>query len=187
MVSYYAVTYWYATFLRERQLNTLPYLLALNVGGIIGSAFWGWASQGRLGRRGAVTCAALLGIVVCPLYVLSNSPGLLMTGAFLVGLGAHGMWGAFPSYLTERFPAEVRGAGAGFCYHAGALVGSFTSSAIGYLRDTGIALPNAMAMSIAGSGMAVAVLIWLGPETRGRTWNSSIVDRPSSIIPPLAD
>jgi hypothetical protein len=94
-----------------------------------------------------------------------------MIGAFLVGLGAHGMWGAFPSYLTERFPAEVRGAGAGFCYHAGALVGSFTSSAIGYLRDTGIPLPNAMAMSIAASGLAVAVLIWLGPETRGRTWN----------------
>jgi SHS family lactate transporter-like MFS transporter len=170
MVSYYAVTYWYATFLRERGLNTLPYLVALNLGGIIGSAFWGWVSEGRLGRRGAVTCAALLGIVVAPLYVLSSSPGLLMTGAFLVGLGAHGMWGAFPSYLTERFPAEVRGAGAGFCYHAGALVGSFTSSGIGYLRDNGMPLPNAMAMSIAASGMAVAVLIWLGPETRGKTW-----------------
>jgi SHS family lactate transporter-like MFS transporter len=171
MVSYYSVTYWYATFLRERQLNTLPYLVALNLGGIIGSAFWGWASEGRLGRRGAVTCAALLGIVVAPLYVLSSSPGLLMAGAFLVGLGAHGMWGAFPSYLTERFPPDVRGAGAGFCYHAGALVGSFTSSAIGYLRDSGIPLPNAMAMSIAASGIAVAVLIWLGPETRGKTWN----------------
>jgi SHS family lactate transporter-like MFS transporter len=168
MVSYYAVTYWYATFLRERQLNTLPYLIALNVGGIIGSAVWGWASQGRLGRRGAVTCAAVLGIVVAPLYVLSTAPALLILGAFLVGLGAHGMWGAFPSYLTERFPPEVRGAGAGFCYHAGALVGSFTSSAIGYLRDSGMPLSHAMAMAIAASGSAVAVLIWLGPETRGR-------------------
>ena len=42
-------------------------------------------------------------------------------GAVLVGFGAHGMWGAFPSYVTERFPSDVRGAGAGFCYHAGAL------------------------------------------------------------------
>jgi SHS family lactate transporter-like MFS transporter len=171
MVSYYSVTYWYATFLRERQLNTLPYLVALNLGGIIGSALWGWISEGRLGRRGAVTCAALVGIVVCPLYVLTSDPRLLMTGAFLVGIGAHGMWGAFPSYLTERFPPEVRGAGAGFCYHAGALVGSFTSFGIGYMRDNGIPLPNAMAMSIAASGVAVVVLIWLGPETRGRAWN----------------
>jgi SHS family lactate transporter-like MFS transporter len=152
--------------------------VALNVGGIIGSAFWGWASEGRLGRRGAVTCAALLGIVVSPLYVLSSVPGLLMAGAFLVGLGAHGMWGAFPSYLTERFPPDVRGAGAGFCYHAGALVGSFTSSVIGYLRDSGLPLSNAMAMSIAASGVAVAVLIWLGPETRGKSWND---DRRSTI------
>jgi SHS family lactate transporter-like MFS transporter len=178
MVSYYAVTYWYATFLRERQLNTLPYLIALNVGGIVGSAFWGWISEGRLGRRGAVTCAALLGIVVCPMYVLTDDPRLLVVGAFLVGLGAHGMWGAFPSYLTERFPPEVRGAGAGFCYHAGALAGSFTSFAIGSMRDSGIPLSNAMALSIAVSGLAVAVLIWLGPETRGRTDRPLIVDRP---------
>ena len=169
MVSYYAVTYWYATFLRERHLNTLPYLVALNVGGIVGSAFWGWISEGALGRRGAVTCAALLGVAVCPLYVLTADSRVLVVGAFLVGLGAHGMWGAFPSYLTERFPSEVRGAGAGFCYHAGALVGSFTSFAIGSMRDSGMALPNAMAMAIAASGLAVAVLIWLGPETRGRS------------------
>jgi hypothetical protein len=48
-------------------------------------------------------------------------------------------------------------------------VGSFTSFAIGSIRDSGIALPNAMAMAIAASGLAVAVLIWLGPETRGRS------------------
>ena len=84
-------------------------------------------SQGRLGRRGAVTCAAALGVVVSPLYLMSADTGVMLTGALLVGFGAHGMWGAFPSYITERFPSEVRGAGAGFCYHAGALVGSFTS------------------------------------------------------------
>ena len=85
-----------------------------------------------------------------------------------VGFGAHGMWGAFPSYLTERFPSEVRGAGAGFCYHAGALVGSFTSFAIGHLVDAGWTLSHAMTLSIALSGVAVSLLIWLGPETRGR-------------------
>ena len=41
MVSYYSVTFWYATFLRERGLNTLPFIVVLNIGGIIGSAFWG--------------------------------------------------------------------------------------------------------------------------------------------------
>jgi SHS family lactate transporter-like MFS transporter len=168
MVSYYSVTYWYATFLQTRGLNTLPYIIALNIGGIVGSAFWGGVSEGRLGRRGAVTCAAAIGVAVSPLYLMSTDAVLLAAGALLVGFGAHGMWGAFPSYLTERFPSDVRGAGAGFCYHAGALVGSFTSFAIGHLVDSGWTLPRAMTVSIALSGLAVSVLIWLGPETRGR-------------------
>ena len=168
MVSYYSVTYWYATFLQNRGLNTLPYIVALNVGGIAGSGFWGGVSEGRLGRRGAVTVAAALGVAASPLYVMNADATLLLMGAFAVGFGAHGMWGAFPSYLTERFPNEVRGAGAGFCYHAGALIGSFTSFAIGHLVDTGWTLPRAMTFSIAVSGLAVSVLIWLGPETRGR-------------------
>ena len=168
MVSYYSVTYWYATFLQQRGLNTLPFIIALNVGGIIGSAFWGGASQGRLGRRGAVTCAAGLGVVVSPLYLMSVDIGVMLGGALLVGFGAHGMWGAFPSYITERFPSEVRGAGAGFCYHAGALVGSFTSYGIGHLVDSGWTLPAAMTTAIAVSGVAVALMIWAGPETRDR-------------------
>jgi SHS family lactate transporter-like MFS transporter len=168
MVSYYSVTYWYARFLQLRGVNTLPFIIALNVGGIIGSAFWGGVSQGRLGRRGAVTCAASLGVMVSPLYLLSTDTSLLLIGALLVGFGAHGMWGAFPSYITERFPSDVRGAGAGFCYHAGALLGSFTSYAIGHLVDTGWTLEAAMTAAIAVSGLAVALIIWLGPETRDR-------------------
>jgi SHS family lactate transporter-like MFS transporter len=168
MVSYYSVTYWYARVLQLRGLNTLPFIVALNVGGIIGSAFWGGLSQGSLGRRGAVTCAAALGVVVSPLYLMSADTGVMLIGAVLVGFGAHGMWGAFPSYITERFPSEVRGAGAGFCYHAGALVGSFTSYGIGHMVDTGWTLPAAMTVAIAVSGLAVALTIWLGPETRDR-------------------
>src|SRR5688572_26153119 len=168
MVSYYSVTYWYATFLQGRGLNTLPYVVALNAGGILGSAFWGGVSEGRLGRRGAVTCAAALGVAVSPLYLISTDPRILLLGAVLVGYGAHGMWGAFPSYITERFPSDVRGAGAGFCYHAGALIGSFTSFGIGHMVDTGWTLPAAMTVAIAVSGVAVALVIWLGPETRDR-------------------
>lgn len=171
MVSYYSVTYWYARFLQMRELNTLPFVIALNIGGIAGSAFWGGVSQGRLGRRGAVTCAAALGVLVSPLYLMSPNVPLLLVGALLVGFGAHGMWGAFPSYITERYPSDVRGAGAGFCYHAGALVGSFTSYAIGHLVDRGWTLPSAMTLSIALSGLAVSLMIWLGPETRNRQFS----------------
>jgi MFS family permease len=168
MVSYQSVVYWYATFLRGRQLDALLYIVTLSVGGIVGSTFWGWVSQGRPGRRGAITMAAVIGIATAPLYLLSQDPKVLLLGALLVGLGAHGMWGAFPSYLSERFPSEVRGAGAGFCYHAGSLVGSVTPSVIGYMTVRGMPLATAMTLAIAVSGLALAVVIWLGPETRDR-------------------
>ena len=113
--------------------------------------------------------AALIGIAMAPVYLMSQDPRLLLVGALLVGFGAHGMWGAFPAYLSERFPSAVRGAGAGFCYHAGSLVGSVTPSAIGYLTVRGMPLPTAMTLAIAVSGLALAGVIWLGPETRDRT------------------
>ena len=55
MCIYYSLNFWYPTFLREAGRPTLPYLAAFNVGAIAGTATWGRLSEGRLGRRGAVT------------------------------------------------------------------------------------------------------------------------------------
>ena len=59
----------------------LPFIVALSIGGIAGSAFWGWISQGRLGRRGAITAAAAIGMLVSPLYVMSADARVLFAGA----------------------------------------------------------------------------------------------------------
>jgi hypothetical protein len=42
---------------------------------------------------------------------------------------------------------------------------------VGALQDRGLALPSAMAACIAITGSLVILLMWLGPETRGRTLN----------------
>ncbi len=168
MFSYYSITFWYPTFLRESGLEPLRYLIALNIGSIAGAAFWGRLSETRLGRRGAVTAASLLGILLIPTYLLTSNPALLWLGAFLMGTGGPGMWGIVPSYLTERFPTAVRAVGSGFAYHAGAGIGSATPALIGGLQDRGFPLASAMCVFIAGSGLTSSLLIWLGPETRGR-------------------
>ena len=62
----------------------------------------------------------------------------------------------------------VRAVGSGFSYHAGAAVGSFAPTTIGWLEDSGWLLPNAMAVCILASMGVVVVMLWLGPETRGR-------------------
>lgn len=168
MMSYYSIIFWYPTFLREAQLPTLPYLIALNVGSILGAALWGRFSETRAGRRGAVTLAMLLGVAFIPIFVGPQSAMVLLLGALSMGISGSGAWGVVPSYLTERFPTATRGAGPGFAYHVGAAIGSLTPTFIGTLQDRGATLTGAMAGCIAVSGLLVAGMMWLGPETRGR-------------------
>jgi len=167
MVSYYSITYWYPTWLRELEVEPFRYLVALNLGAIGGAALWGRLSETALGRRGAVTCGALLCIAALPLYLVPHEPGLLLLGALLMGTAGPGMWGIVPAYLSARFPIDARGFGAGFAYHMGAALGSVTPFLIGDLRDTGTPLAQAMGLSIAVAVSLVVALIWLGPENRG--------------------
>jgi MFS transporter, SHS family, lactate transporter len=170
MISYYSVTFWYPTFVRGRLLSPVQYVIALNIGGIVGSAAWGRASETKLGRRGAVTVSALLGVSAIPLFLLSRVPLELLFGALLMGACGIGAWGMAPSYLTERFPTAARAVGPGFAYHAGAAIGSLTPVFIGMLQDRGAKLPVAMAACILAAGLLITGMIWLGPETRGQNF-----------------
>ena len=62
MFSYYSITFWYPTFLLEVGREPLGYLIAFNLGAILGMAAWGRASETQLGRRGAVSLSALIGV-----------------------------------------------------------------------------------------------------------------------------
>lgn len=168
MFSYYSIGFWYATFLREMGYSTLAYLVALNLGGIVGNVVWGRVSEGRAGRRGAATIAALGGLGVIPLYLFSAHPNLLLLGALFMGFFGVGMWGVVPTYLSERFPTAVRGVGSGFAYHAGAALGALTPFVVGALQDAGWELPHAMAVCLGSALVIVIVMLWSGPETRGR-------------------
>ena len=174
MFSYYSITFWYPTFLLEVGRDPLGYLIAFNLGAILGMASWGRASETRLGRRGAVSMSAVMGVASVPLFLAGDSGGLLWPGAFLMGAMGAGIWGMAPSYLTERFPTEVRGVGPGLSYHVGAAVGSLTPLVVGQLQDTGMTLTGAMRLCIVASGLTVAVMIWMGPETRGRAFAGSL-------------
>lgn len=166
--SYHSITYWYPTLLRMLELAPLQFLVALNAGGLIGSIVLGQLSETRLGRRGAPTLGMAVGVLAAPLFLWATDPGVLLLGAWLVGLGCSGAWGIVPGYLSERFPTEARAVGTGFAYHVGAGLGAFTPFLIGSLQDAGIPLATAMLSCIAVAGVLVLVMLWLGPETRGK-------------------
>ena len=170
---YHSITYWYPTFIGQTGRPTLPYLAALNVGAITGALFFGRVSESSLGRRGSAALATLIGILVIPLFVMATNSTALWSGALAMGFFGAGNFGIVPGYLTERFPTIVRAAGAGFAYHFGAGVGSFTPTLVGMLQDRGLALPAAMSACIAASGAILIALIWMGPETRGTEFHAA--------------
>ncbi len=172
MFSYYSIIFWYPTFLRDSKLPPLLYLVVLNVGGVMGTVLWGRASETKLGRRGAISLAALIGVLVIPIFVASHVPMTLLLGGFLTGSCAIGIFGVAPAYLSERFPTAARAVGPGISWHAGAAVGSLTPTFIGALQDRGVPLPGAMGVCMAVAGVLVIAMMWLGPETRGRSFNS---------------
>jgi MFS transporter, SHS family, lactate transporter len=171
MCIYYSVNFWYPTFLRLAGRSTLPYLAAFNFGAITGTAMWGRLSEGWLGRRGAATITVVLGIASLPFYLHATTSSTLGLGAFMMGFFGMGIWGMAPAYTNERFPTEVRGVGPGFCYHAAAAIGALMPYVLGTLQDRGFELVNAMSVAMVLSGIA-AMMIWLGPETRGREFTA---------------
>jgi len=166
---YQSTTIWYPTLLANLKQQPLAFLLLLNAGGVTGSIAFGTLSEWWGGRRGAATIGMIAGTLAAPLYVFSATSGGLLLGAWLIGFCASGAWGIVPGYLSERFPTEVRGVGTGFSYHVGVGIGALSPYLIGRLQDSGTALQTAMFWCIIAGGISVITLLWLGPETRGRT------------------
>ena len=173
MFSYYSITFWYPTLLREVGRDPLVYLVAFNLGAVVGTAGWGRISETAWGRRGAVSASAIIGVASLPVYLASETSVSLLIGALMMGATGGGIWGMAPSYLTERFPTAVRGVGPGLSYHIGAALGSATPLLLGQLQDNGLTLTGAMTLCIAVSGLLVAAMIWMGPETRGREFTAA--------------
>jgi len=171
MCIYYSVNFWYPTFLREANRQTLPYLALFNIGAIVGTAVWGRLSETALGRRGAVTVTVLLGLISLRFYLYSTDTTMLMVGAAMMGAFGMGVWGRAPAYTVERYPTETRGVGPGFCYHAGAAMGALMPTLLGFLQDQGFKMIDAMSAAMVVSALVALVAIWSGPETRGRVFD----------------
>jgi SHS family lactate transporter-like MFS transporter len=172
MCIYYSLNFWYPTFLRDAgRTNLLPFLAAFNIGAIAGTATWGRISEGRLGRRGAFTATLILGPASLPFFLYGGSTDTLVIGAFTMGFFGMGVWGMAPAYTVERFPTGVRGVGPGFTYHAGAAIGALMPWLLGEMQDRGMSAVNGMSVTMVASAVLAMVMVWMGPETRGRDFN----------------
>jgi SHS family lactate transporter-like MFS transporter len=164
MFAYQSMSFWYATLLRLDGRVPLPYLVALNVGGILGAVLWGTLADTRIGSRGTISLASTASVVALPLFLYSSSSLGYWSGALLIGATAAGVIGIAPAYVASQFPTAFRGAGSGLAYHTAAAIGAIAPYALGALQDASWSLRSAMAMSIAVAGGSAVALVWTGPE-----------------------
>jgi SHS family lactate transporter-like MFS transporter len=119
---------------------------------------------------------ALIGILITPFYLglLTTSYPILVTAFTIQGFFVGSIYGQNPSYLSERFPTEVRATAAGFCYHIGSVFGGVCGPLLGIWAAAagGFSIPMLITTIVALLVFSVAVL--MGPETKGTVLVSDI-------------
>lgn len=161
MFAYQSMSFWYASLLRERALAPLQYLVALNVGGIVGAAIWGWAGDTRLGHRRSLMLGAMLSLASLPAFLFATSEAMLIGGALAIGLTGAGMLGIAPSFVGHRFQTSERALGWGVVYHIAVSAGALAPLVIGRLQDLGWTLPASMGAAIGAASLVAVGLLAL--------------------------
>jgi len=162
----------YPTFLQQGKHFT-PRLTAIMgvitmIGAIIGGTIGGHFSD-RHGRRRTMITAEICGLLLIPIFVLSNGLFLIGVGGFLMQFMVQAAWGVVPAHINELIPAKVRTLLPGLSYQVGILV----ASAAPYLE--------AKAAHNFGYGPAIAVVLTVviivgviviasGPEARNASF-----------------
>lgn len=140
--------------------------LIYNAGAIAGGLTFGILSQ-RIGRRRAITLAAVLLLPVIPLWAFSSSPLWLGVGALLIQFCIQGAWGVIPAHLNELSPPTIRATFPGFVFQLGNLLSSPNATiqaAIG--ESMGKDYSWALAGVAGLSALVIILLVAFGPEAR---------------------
>ncbi|MET0965395.1 MAG: MFS transporter, partial [Nakamurella sp.] len=137
----------------------------------------------RIGRRrfyvGYGVVMALLGSA-CYAVVMTVEMTFPVRVAMtaLVGVLTIGTFGPVASYITERFPAEIRATGFGIGYSLALVLPAFYAFYLDAL-DNVVPQQYAPVLLIVLAGILVSVGGWLGPETRGVDMGSPVPPTPN--------
>jgi SHS family lactate transporter-like MFS transporter len=171
-VIYYSVYGMFATHLQKdlhlgAAMVAMPIAMA-NLVAFLASGAWGYVAD-VLGRRWAMIIPAVIGAAVTPLYLFPESYAIVAGAFILQGAFLGAIYGQNPSYLSERFPTEVRATASAFCYHQGAIWAGFTGPVLTYLavsQPLGFTIP--MLVSTTGAVIVFVIILLFGPETKGK-------------------
>ncbi len=136
-------------------------------GSIAGGIVFGTLSE-RWGRKRAIVTAALMAILVIPLYAYGHSAFTLGIGAVLMQFMVQGAWGVVPAYLTELSPAPVRATAPGLAYQLGGLITSWNGKAQALAAERWHNYPAVLAITVIVVALSLAGLALAGREAKGQ-------------------
>ena len=178
-VLYYSLTSLFATHL-QKDLHLSPALVAtpfllFNLVGFVAMGFWGWVGD-RLGRRWAMIIPAAIAVPLAPFYLMTTSFTVIAVGFVVQGAFGGALYSQLPSYLSERFPTEVRATASAFCYHQGAIFGGLVPLVLTFFAEhwkLGLVTPMLIFTCTAAVSVVIALLI--SPETKGKELVADLV------------
>jgi len=171
-VLYYSLTALFATHL-QKDLGLSPALVAtpfllFNLVGFFAMGFWGWVGD-QWGRRWAMIIPAAIAVPIAPLYLLHTDFTWIAIGFVVQGAFGGALYSQLPSYLSERFPTEVRATASAFCYHQGAIFGGFVPLVLTFFAEhyqLGLVIP--MLVGTVAAAISVVIALLISPETKGK-------------------
>ncbi|MCI2418047.1 aromatic acid/H+ symport family MFS transporter [Saccharopolyspora sp. K220] len=171
LFAWYGLGTWLPQLMRESGFNlgsSLSFLLALNLGAVVGSLLTAWAGD-RFGPMRTGVVAAL--VAALGLAGLLAHPPNVVTYALLVlaGVGTHGTQCLVIAAVANYYPARLRGTALGWALGVGRIGAVAAPQVGGLLLAAGLGVgSNFLAFAVAAA-VAGAVL-WLCPRSaRSRT------------------
>lgn len=169
MLGYYAIVAWMAKLLVDNGMSvasSIAYVLAMYAWGVPGFLAASYLLE-RLGRKPVVTAAIVLSAAAAYLYGGATSIAAVVVAGSLLQFCLMGMWVGIYTYTPELFPTRARATGSGTASTAGR-VGAIVGPALvpPLLANWGHAAT--FAFFSAFFVVAAILVLWLGPETKGR-------------------
>lgn len=149
--------------------NPLGFLLALNLGAVIGSFVTAWAGSRFGPLRSAVIAAALAAGALAFLLTYPHSVTPVYAALILAGVGTHGTQCLIIAAVASHYPAQLRGSGLGFALGIGRIGAVLAPQVGGWLLEAQLGVGSNFTAFALAAGLAAVLLLVTTFVTRRTT------------------
>jgi AAHS family benzoate transporter-like MFS transporter len=191
LFAWYGLATWLPQLMRESGFDlgsALTFLVALNLGAVLGSILTAWAGT-RIGPVTTGVLAALAAAVGLATLLTHPGSGVAYAALVLAGVGTHGTQCLIIAAVANHFPADLRASALGFSLGFGRIGAVLAPQVGGWLLAAGLGVDsNFLAFAVA-AGVAGALLLLCPRGGFGRRTTASddlavtTTDKNGALVP----